>query len=95
VRSVLERFSKFYSDGFTIECEEWDICRGPHQDLLDEKTQKDLLRRVAAGRGVHCRHLITALCKLVSSTLGKQVGPPPTEDGFASLGDALVRRLKA
>ena len=49
VRSVLERFSKFYSEGFTIECEEWDICRGPHQDLLEEKTQKDLLARIARG----------------------------------------------
>ena len=49
MRSVLERFSKFYSEGFTIECEEWDICRGPHQDLLEEKTQKELLARIARG----------------------------------------------
>lgn len=86
---MLDRFSKFYSEGFTIECEEWDICRGPHQDLLKEQTQKDCKRRVYRS------HLVTALCKLVSGTLGKQVGPPSFENSFASLGDALVRRRKA
>lgn len=48
IRSVLERFSKGYGNE-EIECEEWDICRGPHHDLLDEKVQQQLLERIRSG----------------------------------------------
>ena len=58
IRSVLERFSQNFG-GQEIECEEWDICRGPDNDLLDEETQRSLasedrVRRVL--RRLYCRH---------------------------------------
>ena len=46
---MLERFSKHYGEGFTIECEEWDICRSPDQDLLEEGRQQQLMERIAKG----------------------------------------------
>ena len=49
MRSVLQKFSKHYGGSFTIECEEWDICRSPNQDLLDEGRQQMLLARIARG----------------------------------------------
>ena len=48
IRSVLRRFSSIQTDQ-EIECEEWDICRGPQYDLLDEEVQQKLLRRIEAG----------------------------------------------
>ena len=48
IRSVLERFSKNFG-GQEVECEEWDICRGPDNDLLDEETQRSLLQRIESG----------------------------------------------
>lgn len=48
IRAVLERFSKTFG-GQEIECEEWDICRGPDNDLLDEATQRRLLQSIEAG----------------------------------------------
>ena len=47
VKSVLQKFSQHYGSSFTIECEEWDICRSPTEDLLDEGCQRTLLARIA------------------------------------------------
>ena len=48
IRSVLRRFSSIQTDQ-EIECEEWDICRGPEYDLLNEEVQQRLLQRIEAG----------------------------------------------
>ena len=48
VRSVLRRFASIQK-GQEIECEEWDICRGPQFDLLNEEVQQRLLQRIEAG----------------------------------------------
>ena len=52
MKSVLQRFSEHYGQGFTIECEEWDICRSPDQDLLNEGHQQKLLARIKRGEFV-------------------------------------------
>ena len=52
MKSVLQRFSEHYGQGFTIECEEWDICRSPDQDLLNEGHQQTLLARIERGEFV-------------------------------------------
>ena len=49
VAATLEKFSHHYGESFTIEVEEWDICRGQEFDLLGEKVQEDLLRRIRGG----------------------------------------------
>lgn len=46
VKAALGKFSLQFGKEFIIECEEWDICRDPAQDLLDEETQKRLLQRI-------------------------------------------------
>ena len=52
VKSVLDRFSQQFRKDFVIECEEWDICRGPAQDLLREEVQQKLLDRIRKGEFV-------------------------------------------
>ena len=49
VAATLEKFSRHYGESFTIEVEEWDICRGQEFDLLGEEVQEDLLRRIRGG----------------------------------------------
>lgn len=52
VKAALGRFSLQFGKEFVIECEEWDICRDPAQDLLEEETQKKLLERIRNGEFV-------------------------------------------
>lgn len=52
VKAALGRFSLQFGKEFIIECEEWDICRDPAQDLLDEETQKKLVERISNGEFV-------------------------------------------
>lgn len=60
VAPTLRRFSHQYHKGFTVTIEEWDICRGADNDLLNEEVQASLLRRVEAGE--FCCVILTPPC---------------------------------
>ena len=93
VKAALGRFSLQFGKEFTIECEEWDICRDPAQDLLDEETQRKLLERIRNGEFVAV--LLSPPCASWSrAPWAKQMGPKTFEDFHASVGDALVRGSK-
>lgn len=57
---TLRRFSHQYHKGFAVTIEEWDICRGADNDLLNEEVQASLLRRVEAGE--FCCVILTPPC---------------------------------
>ena len=88
---MLDRFSQQFQKDFVIECEEWDICRDPTQDLLREDVQQKLLERIRGGEFIAV--LMSPPCaswQLVSGALGKSMGPKAVEDVHAPVGHALA-----